>query len=384
MSRPRLVIAGGGPVGLALACACPGFDVHVVEGSAARATPWPEEFDLRVYAVSPGTRDFLRDIGAWESLDPQRVAPVRRMEIFGDEGARLSFSARPGTSLAWILEAGRLTGALEAHAATFPNVTIERGTPAVAFGASATLAWAELADGRRIEGDVLVGADGPDSRVRSALGIAAEEEPYAEAAVVANFETQSEHGGIARQWFRADGVLAWLPLPGRRVSIVWSAPLAHAEMLAALEPRELEVRVRDAGAATLGDLTLVSPVARFALRSIRVAQPVAPGVALAGDAAHAVHPLAGQGVNLGFQDARHLADAFEHRGALERPGDMRVLRRYARERREDVTAMHFVTDGLDRLFAAGSPGARTLRNLGLRLVENHSSAKSALARRAMR
>jgi 2-polyprenyl-6-methoxyphenol hydroxylase-like FAD-dependent oxidoreductase len=125
-------------------------------------------------------------------------------------------------------------------------------------------------------------------------------------------------------------------------------------------------------------------MARFALRSIRVPQPVAPGVALIGDAAHAVHPLAGQGVNLGFQDARWLADILEGRSAVERPGDLRVLRRYARGRKEDVTAMHFVTDGLDKLFATGGPGARTLRNLGLRLVEAQPWAKSALTRRAVR
>lgn len=384
MSRPRLVIAGGGPVGLALACACTGFEVHVIEGTPGRETPWPEEFDLRVYAVSPGTRDFLRDLGAWEVLDSRRVEAVRRMEIFGDEGARLAFSGRPGGSLAWIVEAGRLAEALEKHAASFPHITITRGVPAATFGADATRAWAELEDGRRIEGDLLVGADGPDSRVRTQLAIASEEDPYAEVAIVANFDTELEHGAVARQWFRPDGVLAWLPLPGKRISIVWSAPREHADEIAALEPRAFERRVREAGAAALGDLHLASATGRFPLRAIRVPQPVAPGVALAGDAAHAVHPLAGQGVNLGFQDARCLAEVLEHRSAVERPGDLRVLRRYARGRREDVTAMHFVTDGLDRLFASGNPGARTLRNLGLRLVEGQPWAKSALARRAMR
>jgi ubiquinone biosynthesis UbiH/UbiF/VisC/COQ6 family hydroxylase len=384
VNRPRLVIAGGGPVGLALACASPTFDVHVIEGSPARGAPWPEEFDVRVYAVSPGTRDFLREIGAWDLIDAERACAVRRMEIFGDEGARLAFSARAGGALAWIVEAGRLGDALESHAASLRHVSVTRGRPAIAFGADAAGAWVELEGGERVAGDLLVGADGPDSRARAALGIAFAEEPYGEAAVVANFETEIDHGAIARQWFRADGVLAWLPLPGKRISIVWSTPVANADELAALEARDFERRVRDAGGAALGDLRLASPVARFALRSIRVPQPVAPGVALIGDAAHAVHPLAGQGVNLGFQDARLLAGVLESRSAVERPGDLRVLRRYARGRKEDVTAMHFVTDGLDRLFATGGPGARTLRNLGLRLVEAQPWAKSAFTRRAMR
>ena len=379
-----MVIAGGGPVGLALACASTSFDVRVIEATPARASPWPEEFDVRVYAVSPGTRDFLREIGAWERLDAQRLCAVRRMEIFGDEGARLAFSARPGSALAWIVEAGRLAEAIEAHAASFAHVALARGVPTAAFGAEASGAWAQLESGERIEADLLVGADGPDSRVRAALAMPFEESPYGEAAIVANFETEEEHGAIARQWFRPDGVLAWLPLPGKRISIVWSTPTAHADELQALDARDLERCVRDAGGAALGDLRSVSPTARFALRSIRVPQLVAPGAALIGDAAHGVHPLAGQGVNLGFQDARLLAQVLEGRSPLERPGDLRVLRRYARERREDVTAMHFVTDGLDRLFAAGDPGARTLRNLGLRLAETQSWAKSALARRAMR
>ncbi len=229
-----------------------------------------------------------------------------------------------------------------------------------------------------------MGADGPDSAVRRDAHIASSEHPYAETAVVAHFDTEREHGGVARQWFRADGVLAWLPLPGKRISIVWSAPNAHAETLAADAPEALEHRVRDAGAAALGDMKLISALGRFPLRSIEVPEPTAPGVVLAGDSAHAIHPLAGQGVNLGFRDAAVLAEILAARTELERPGDPRVLRRYSRARREDVTALHFVTEGLDRLFASGGPGARVFRNLGLRLVDSQEWAKASLADRAMR
>jgi 2-octaprenyl-6-methoxyphenol hydroxylase len=306
------------------------------------------------------------------------------MEIFGDGGTRLAFGARAGGALAWIVEAGRLAAALEAHLESCPHVTILRGAEAVGYGAAAEGAWVEVRGGERIDGDLLVGADGPDSRVRAMLALPFEERAYGEAAIVANFECESLHGEVARQWFVSDGVLAWLPLPGKRISIVWSTALANADELALLDARQLERRVRDAGGAALGDLRLISPVARFPLRLIDVPDPVAPGVALVGDAAHAVHPLAGQGINLGFQDVKALADVLAERSPLERPGDLRLLRRYARERREDVTAMQFVTDGLDRLFASGKPGAYTLRNLGLQLVENQPWAKAALARRAMR
>jgi 2-polyprenylphenol 6-hydroxylase len=384
MSLPRIAIAGGGPVGLALACACRGFAVRIVEASAAREVPPAQEYDLRVYALSAGTRAFLRDIGAWEHLDAARVATVRRMEVYGDAGAKLSFAGRPGSALAWIVEAGRLQRALETQAASLPDLVMTRGTNAIAFGAQADGAWMQLETGERIEADVLAGADGPDSQVRTLLGLGAEEHRYPESAIVANFETERGHGDIARQWFRAAGVLAWLPLPGKRISIVWSARGEVADEIAALPPGGLEQRVRDAGDGALGEMRLVSAVAKFPLRMIHVERLVAAGVALVGDAAHTVHPLAGQGVNLGFQDARVLADELAARSPLERPGDLRVLRRYARGRREDVTSMQFVTDQLDRLFAAQAPGAAAFRNLGLRLVESAPLIKDVLATHAMR
>ncbi|QJR09368.1 2-octaprenylphenol hydroxylase [Usitatibacter rugosus] len=379
----RIVVAGGGPVGLAFAGAASGFDVTVIEASPSRVPP-VEGFDLRVFAVSPGTRDFLRELGAWAELDEERIAPVKRMEIFGDDGARLAFAAPSGGQLASIVEAGRLTAALEKSVARRGNVRVLRSTPASSFGAGAGGAWAELANGERVEGDLLVGADGPDSPVRTALGMAVDERPYGETAVVAHFETEHDAQGLARQWFLPEGVLAWLPLPGSRISIVWSAPAAVADALSALEPQALAARVRDAGGACLGDLRLASGVARFPLRWIRVPQPVARGVALIGDAAHAVHPLAGQGVNLGFQDAKALARVLAERSRLERAGDLAVLRRYARARSEDVGAMQLVTHGLDRLFAAERPGVAALRGAGLRMVERASWAKRLLATRAMR
>jgi 2-octaprenyl-6-methoxyphenol hydroxylase len=378
-----VLVAGAGPVGLALAGSVTGCDVTIIEATPPRTAPLPDEFDVRVFAVSPGTRAMLRDLGAWEQVDARRIGAVRRMEIAGDGGAKLAFGARAGSALAWIVEAGRLAEALEAQAASLPQVRVVRGE-AVAFGASAEGSWVELRGGERLEGDLLVGADGPDSRVRSMLAVPFAERPYGEAAIVANFECERGHGEVARQWFRSDGVLAWLPLPGERISIVWSTAIANADEIAVLGARDFERRVRDAGNSELGDLRLISAVARFPLRLIDVPDPVAPGVALIGDAAHAVHPLAGQGVNLGFQDVKALAEVLAERSPLERPGDLRLLRRYARERREDVTAMQFVTDRLDKLFASGKPGAYTLRNLGLRLVEGQPWAKAALASRAVR
>lgn len=383
MSTPRILVAGAGPVGLAFACACRGVDVELVDPAPA-APALAEKYDVRVFAVSPGTRSLLRDIEAWERIDPARIASVRRMEIYGDGDGKLAFSGRAGMPLAWIVEGNRLVAALEEQAAALANVSIRRGARVAACTAAESGASVTLDGGDTLQGDLVVGADGPDSPVRAMLGLAAEEVSYEEIAIVANFATEQPHGEVARQWFRKDGVLAWLPLPGKRMSIVWSAPKAVADELSALDARAFERRVREAGGAALGDLELISEVGRFALRIVRVERTVAAGAALIGDAAHAVHPLAGQGVNLGFQDAKLLADEVSERSALERPGDLRVLRRYARQRREDVTAMQFVTDRLDKLFAAEGRGLAVLRNAGLDLVDRQGWIKGVLAGRAMR
>ena len=380
----RLVVVGAGPVGLAFACACRDFEVTLVD-AAAQPLPVPEDrYDARVFALSPGARAFLRDIGAWDELEAERVAPVRRMEIHGDAGGKLAFNGRGQVPLAWIVEVGRLARALEATALAAGGITVLRGLRPESYGAAAEGAWAAKDDGTRIEGDLLVGADGADSRVRALLGLPAEEHRYAEDALVANFEVESSHGDVARQWFRKDGILAWLPLPGKRISIVWSAHTALADEVAALDDRDFERRVREAGGAALGDLRLVSPRHRFPLRMIGVDRVAVPGATLIGDAAHAVHPLAGQGANLGFQDARLLAEELAGRSPLERPGDLRVLRRYARGRREDVTAMQYLTDRLDALFASDAPLVGELRNAGLSMVQSQSWIKGLLRDRAMR
>jgi ubiquinone biosynthesis UbiH/UbiF/VisC/COQ6 family hydroxylase len=235
-----------------------------------------------------------------------------------------------------------------------------------------------------MEGDLLVGADGADSWVRSQLGLAAEAKRYPETAIVAHFRCERPPAGVARQWFRADGILAWLPLPGDRMSIVWSARGGLDEELAALDPAGLAARVRDAGGAALGDLVLDSEVARFPLRLIRVPRITVPGAVLIGDAAHGVHPLAGQGVNLGFQDARNLARTLATRSPLERPGDHALLRRHERARRADVDAMQFVTDRLEWLFGVDASFAAAARNAGLRAVNGIPWARQALSSRAMR
>jgi len=381
--RRRILVVGGGAVGLAFAAAS-GDTVRVLDGGPARPEADAEDFDIRVFALSEGTRAFLRDIGAWQRMPAARIAAVTRMEIFGDDGAsRLEFAPREGRALAWIAEGNRMARALE-EAARAHGAEVAAGVRLRSIATRAEGITAVAEDGTGYGADLLVGADGADSWVRSQLGLGSDAKRYRETAVVAHFRCERPAAGVARQWFRSDGILAWLPLPGSRMSIVWSARDELADELAALEPEELARRVRDAGGAALGDLALDSAVARFPLRLIRIPRICVPGAVLIGDAAHGVHPLAGQGVNLGFQDARILARTLAGRSPLERLGELALLRRHERARRADVGAMQFVTDRLEWLFGIEAGAAAMARNAGLRAINALPVAKRALAARAMR
>jgi ubiquinone biosynthesis UbiH/UbiF/VisC/COQ6 family hydroxylase len=386
-----VLVAGGGLPGLATACALAraGLSVALADRAAVGPSPAPadaEDWDLRVYAVSPGSAEFLRALGAWQRLAPERIAPVESMRIEGDAGAVLNFSAYElgERALAWIVEERALREALVplVHAA---GVAIHAPAAFDALTFSPDAAVLRLAGGASVAARLIVGADGVRSWVRDAAGLGAQARPYAQTAVVANFLCERAHRGRAYQWFRADGgVLAWLPLPGRRLSIVWSAPEPLAEELLALAPEALAAQVAAEGARSLGMLSPISRSAGFALHSVKPTAAVAHRVALVGDAAHGVHPLAGQGVNLGFGDAEALYAVLKDRGPLPDPGVPILLERYARRRTEPVFAMHAVTDGLARLFGTAAPMLRSARNLGMVGLDRLPAAKRLLAQAALR
>jgi ubiquinone biosynthesis UbiH/UbiF/VisC/COQ6 family hydroxylase len=241
-----------------------------------------------------------------------------------------------------------------------------------------------LSGGGLLKGRLLVGADGARSIVREAAGMQARESDYGQAAVVANFRCGKPHRNTAYQWFQGGPVLALLPLPGERVSMVWSLPESDAARTFALAPDALCRAVEEASGALLGAFALETPPRTYPLRRLSARRLVAPRVALAGDAGHVIHPLAGQGLNVGLQDARALAQVLAGREPNRDPGDLALLRRYERSRAEPILAMDFAVDGLYRLFGATSRPAAILRNAGLNLTGRMPVLKNLLMRHAMR
>ena len=384
MQQFDLIIVGGGLAGasLALALRDTRLRIALVESQPPRR---PDGWDARIYAVSPANSRFLEEIGAWRHLDLDRIAPIRAMQIFGDRGGQLEFSAFDTgvPDLGSILESSLMAVEFWESVKRQSNLTLFCPASPEHLEFRHDDAVLRLADGRVLAARLLVGADGRDSWVRQAAGLPAINTPYGEKGLVANFATEKPHHHIAFQWFRPDGVLAYLPLPGNRISIVWSTPDAHADVLCALAPEELCAQVAAAGEFRLGRLSLLTPPAAFPLRLMRVPQTVAPRLALVGDAAHGIHPLSGHGINLGFQDARELAALLAATQPWQDIGDERFLQRYQRARREETVLMQATTDGLRRLFRDSPPGLPSIRNFGLSLTNSLPFVKNALARYAL-
>lgn len=382
-----VAIVGAGLVGssLALALRDSGLSVALVEARAPQAVPDDGSWDKRIYAISPSNAQFLEQLGIWSTLDAQRIARVEAMAIYGDDGkARLDFDAYEAGlgQLAYIAESRLLQAALwrALNAAAQVRVFCPAACAALTFEVDA--ARLTLEDGTEIQAQLIVAADGAHSWVRQQAGIAARDKDYKQLGVVANFATALPHQGTAYQWFQPDGVLAYLPLPGNRISIVWSLQEDLAQGLLQLPPADFCARVAEASGMRLGALELMTPPAAFPLHLIEPERLVQARLALIGDAAHQVHPLAGQGVNLGFADAMVLAAVLAERGPRD-CGDVYLLRRFARARREEILAMQVVTDGLQGLFNRARPMLGWIRNAGLATTNRMVWIKQQLLKHAL-
>lgn len=384
MQQFDLIIVGGGLAGASLAVALRDTSLRIALVESRPPTR-PDGWDARIYAISPANVAFLDRIGAWRHLDAERIAPIRGMEVRGDAGGELAFSAyETGVQeLGWILESSLMACEFWESAKRQGNLTLFCPARTRRLEFTPDAAVLEMDDGNMLSARLLVGADGRDSWVRESAGLVAVNTPYGEKGVVANLSTEKPHRNRAYQWFRDDGVLAYLPLPGNRISVVWSTPDDHADELCALPAQEFCDRLAEAGGYALGQLGMLTPPAAFPLRLMRVPQTVAPRLALVGDAAHGIHPLSGHGINLGFQDASELAALLAAAKPWQDIGGERFLQRYQRARREETLLMQATTDGLRRLFKNSQPGLRSLRNLGMSTTNQLSFIKNSLVRYAL-
>ncbi|MGZ8290775.1 MAG: FAD-dependent monooxygenase [Telluria sp.] len=353
--------------------------------TAGGEQPW----DVRVYALNHTAHTLLSSLKVWGALDHTRVAAVDSMMVNGD-GDKAgdvefdAFGAHVG-ALAWIVEDRNLCQALDAALKFAPNVNMVSGR-AVRIETGDSGGIVHLEGGGSIASSLIVGADGGHSWVRGQCDIGLDYRSYHQRAVVANFSCEKPHHGVAHQWFTgAEGIVALLPLPGNHVSLVWSAPDALADTLMRESLGEMAIRLAALAEDKLGVLRPLQPetVKDFPLALIRPHSMIAPRVALVGDAAHVVHPLAGHGMNLGFADIADLLKAVSEREDQRSIGDERVLARYARARKEDVFLMQFATDGLARLFGTDLEPVRVVRNLGLNLLDKLPMLKRRLISHAM-
>jgi 2-polyprenylphenol 6-hydroxylase len=382
-----VLVVGGGLVGAACALALRqgGLAVGLLESAVPRPLQQDSSWDSRIYAVTPGNVAWLRGLGVWDTLEGARIAPIHRMEVWGDDdSAKLEFDAYESGALELgVIAESQLM--LDGLWRRLQHDGVDLLCPARPAGLKieTDAAMLTLEGGRTIRAKLLVGADGAQSWVRQQAGIAPLlARDYGQWGVVANFVAEHPHRNVARQWFRCDGILAWLPLPGNRISMVWSTPEAHAKQLLGLEGQELCSTVAEAGSMTLGQLQLLTPAAGFPLQLQYNDSLIRPRLALIGDAAHRVHPLAGQGVNLGFRDAAALAGTLLD-SRQQDAGDWLLLRRYERSRKADILSMQAVTDGLQRLFNNNIPAFSFLRNKGLAAVNRSSWLKKQLMAQAM-
>lgn len=374
--RFDVTIRGGGVVGqtLALLLARDRLKVALVEPAVPQDQP--PRTDVRAYALNAASRELLRSVRAWpeagaaEEGSPTSVTPVNAMHVWGDQGGAVHFEAHDQAldALTWIVDVPALERRL-ADAVSF-QASIER------FHEAPPAALTVVCEGKR-------------SQTREEVGLDFNVRPYPHKAVAARLRCERPHGGVARQWFQDGEIMALLPLEGAQgnsVALVWSVPTQQADAWLAEAGQNLAQAVQSRCGDVLGQMTLESPPQAWPLELSKaqrwIARTAQGSVALAGDAAHAMHPLAGQGLNVGLADAAELARVLHGREYWRELGDLKLLRRYERARAADVGAMSWVTDGLFSLFAHNDSRVQALRNWGMKGFERSGALKHWMVRQA--
>ena len=391
-TRHQVAIVGGGMVGAALAlllaqrARVPAASILLLEPEPAQPLPADAAYELRVSAISPGNRRLLQEIGAWQCMNLSRVASYERMTVWSEstppdspDVLRFDAAEMGEPDLGSIVENRNLQAALLARCAASGITQMRSRVTSLQITPDGALLGLE---GQGIEVELVVGADGANSAVRKLLGIGETQRPYGERAIVANVASERGHQDTAWQRFLATGPLALLPLANGQSSIVWSAQDAEAARLMDLPAAQFSAALTEASAGVLGQLTLTSARAAYPLRRMWANRFAGNRCALVGDAAHVIHPLAGQGVNEGLHDALSLAGALAGRPARESIGAGRPLLAYARERRSGNAVTGTMMDALDALFTGSGPVTRMAATAGMSLVARLPQARRFFFTRA--
>lgn len=385
--RSELIVVGGGLSGLslAIACAAAGIEVAVID----REDPAKfrnAAYDGRTTAIAYGSQQVLAGIGVWDALAPL-AEPIREIRVAdGNSPLFLHYDRHEvgAEALGYIVENRFLRGALQDRAAALPSLTLYAPSSVAAIDFAETRAQVTLGDGRRLVAPLAIGADGRDSAMREAAGIKSWRKSYRQTAIVCVVKHAEPHRGVAVEHFRAAGPFAILPMQGDCSSIVWTEEERDAPGLLALDQAAFTRQLADRFGDFLGDLTVEPGRWSYPLMLIQAERYAAHRLALIGDAAHVIHPIAGQGWNLGVRDIAALAELIvdAHRLGLDL-GSAELLRRYERWRRFDSLTLTAVTDGLNRLFANEFPPVKLARDIGLAAVNRAPGLKRFFMRHAM-
>ena len=386
-----IIIVGAGMVGATLACGlaeeAENLSIAVIDANMPNFDWDKNSYDMRVSAITRASQNLLRNIGVWKKIIEQRVSPYQDMFVWDAEGkGELHFdSADMGeVDLGHIIENRVIVKALHQRIKELPK--IELLCPAklekIEFNQDSSVLTLE--DKTELAASLVVAADGSRSWVRQQADIAVKGWDFDQAALVTTVKTEKHHQDTAWQRFLTTGPLAFLPLTDGYSSIVWSTSPAEAQRLTILDEKEFLIELEQAFDSKLGKVESVAARAVFPLRLFETLNYVKPRLALVGDAAHTIHPLAGQGVNLGLADVASLMNVIiEALNDKKDIGDLKVLRRYERWRRADNRSMLVAMDGLKRLFGSELSAVKDLRSLGLNLTNKITPLKNLIMQQAM-
>ena len=386
MKNYDVIINGGGMVGATLACllAKSGRKVAVIEAYKAAKFSADSEYDLRVSAISRASQNALIEAGAWDDIIAMRASPYEAMDVWdeaGDGNVRFEAAELGEPDLGHIVENIVTQRAVTDALNSLDNADLICPAKMKDFVVDDDKVLVTLENGKSISAQLLVGADGANSQVRTLAGIDIKRDDYGQSGLVAVVKTEKPHEFTAWQRFQSTGPLAFLPLADGSSSIVWTLPSDRADYYLSLNKTDFKTALAEALDYKLGKITKVSKRAAFPLRGSQATPYVKERIALVGDAAHTIHPLAGQGVNLGLKDAVELANLLAN--STDDLGGMKLLRRYERARRGDNVITMRAMEGFRLLFGHSATSVKTARNFGMKMFNQIPLVKYEVIRKAM-